>query len=119
MSVEPTTANWLKSEHRTVSAADPAITAIWSEIATKSEIVSPFADRLDASAEATRQLAFLGHAIGVEKCLVEGLRIDLIGQRIDLSTDRGNLNNTRCIVIGADEQREIEATILTVVRRLD
>lgn len=119
MKVEPTTAAWLKSANRSVTTLSENLEAIWGDLAISSEGQSPFAERVTAENRAGRQLSFLGHPIAVERCVVDGYRSDLLGRLLDLTADRGILNNVRCLVIGVDEQQDADATILTVLRRLD
>lgn len=118
MSVDPVTAAWLKSPYSTVSDADATVAGIWGALATESEAISSLADRTTAIAEAARQMAFLTHPSAPDRVLVPGLRADLLGKLIDATTDRGGMTAARCLVIGVEEQADVETTILTVLRKL-
>ncbi len=118
MSVDPVTASWLKAPYSTVSDADATVAGVWGVLATESEAVSPLADRTAAIAEAARQMGFLSHPAAPDRILVPGLRADLLGKLVDATTDRGGMTAARCLVIGIEEQAEVETTILTVLRKL-
>lgn len=118
MSVEPTTAAWLKAKSDFVTAEAAPIAAAWGASATASEIASPFAERAAAQAEAGRQLAFFGLPVALDKLLVQGLRADLLGRLIDASADRGDLVGARCMVIGVEEKADVDMTLLTILRGL-
>ncbi len=118
MSVAQEAAAWLKSANDNVTTTDAAVKTAWGSLAAASEIVSPFAMRSAAVTEAARQLLFFGKPLAIDKMIVNGLRADLLGRRIIATADRGGLAGTRCIVLGVEEQADVELTVLTLLRRL-
>ncbi len=118
MSVDPVTAAWLKAPYNSVSDDDATVAGIWGALATVSEAVSALADRAPAVTEAARQMAFLSQPCAPDRILVPGLRADLLGKLIDATTDRGGMTAARCLVIGVEEQIDVETTILTALRKI-
>lgn len=118
MSVDAVTADWLKGDASYVEAVDAPVLAAWGSAAAAGEVVSALANAPDAQAEAARRVEFLGQAIGVERVRVAGLRADLLGGLVDVTTHFGEVAAARCFVIGVEEQDDVEATVLTILRRL-
>lgn len=119
MIVDPSIAQWLKSEALVASANDNLVQAAWGDLAATTEIMSPLAELADAQDEAARQLAFLGGPLAIDRLQVDGLRADLIGLPLDLTADRaGYEGGLRVFVIGVEELEGVDRTNLTVLRRL-
>ncbi|MEW5997964.1 MAG: hypothetical protein AB1729_04165 [Pseudomonadota bacterium] len=117
MSLVPTTVQeWLTGRAIFAQAEDAALRASWGEIAVESEVVSPIASAGDASAEADRQLAFLGQPLAEEVIEVPGEQIGLLGTVQRIVCDRaGYATGPAVLIIGAEEQ-DGGVTRLTVLR---
>lgn len=117
MSLVPTTVQeWLTGRAIFAQAEDAALRASWGEIAVESEVVSPIASAGDASAEADRQLAFLGQPLAEEVIEVPGEQIGLLGTVQRIVCDRaGYAAGPAVLIIGAEEQ-DGGVTRLTVLR---
>lgn len=119
MTVEASYGEWLQSEALYVTGADATLAARWPTQAIESETISPFAEEADATAEAGRQIAFLGPTKVVDDHVVHGHRRDLIGCLVTLAIDKlGYDAGVNCFVIGADESQVPGCTVLTVLRRV-
>lgn len=117
--VDPGIADWLKSRALFAAAISAGIAAAWGEDAAETEIVSPFALKADAEAEAARQLAFLSGPLAIDTHVVHGLRADLFGSAVTIQADQyGYGAGVAVFVIGAEEAEDAEQTTLTVVRKL-
>ena len=87
--------------------------------AGETEILSPFALKADAEAEAARQLAFLSGPLAIDTHLVPGLRSDLFGQAVTIASSRLGYGAGRpAFVIGVEEADAADQTTLTVLVKL-
>lgn len=119
MAVEADFAAWLRAESLNAVASDAQISALWGALAKTAELISPYASKADAAAEAERQLAIFGTPMVVEVLQVRGLRIDLFARPVRLRAARaGYQGGATVFVIGAKEAEAVEMTNLTVLRKL-
>lgn len=73
-------AAYLRSPERTVAARDAALAARWGAAAGDTAQSTAMTDEAAATAEAARQLAFLGSVMAEDQVLIEGVHFDLEGQ---------------------------------------
>lgn len=119
MSVDQEFARWLREGLMFERADDAVIAGLWGTLARETEIVSALALKGGASAEASRQIAFLGGVLAIDLHLVGGLRIDLLGRPVALVNDRlGYAAGPTVFVLGVAEAADTEQTTLTVLRKL-
>lgn len=119
MAVTADYALWLQSPARFVTYTDPALAALWGDIAKETRIISPFATQEAALAEGARQMAFLGFALAEDVHVIPGAHRDKLGQVVTLTIDRlGYDAGVDVFVIGAEEDRAANLTTLTVLRRM-
>lgn len=112
-------AEWLRSEALMARAVDAPTDAKWGALAIDTRISSALALKVDADAEAVRQLAFLTGPPVVETLRVEGKQIGLLGRVVTLRTATGDYaGGVQVFVLGADESEQGGGTRLTVLRRL-
>ncbi|KPF75875.1 hypothetical protein IP68_04920 [Blastomonas sp. AAP25] len=117
MSLVPTTvAEWLTGRAIYAQSEDGSLRASWGDVAIESEVLSPIAAAADASAEADRQLAFLGQPLAEEVVEVDGERVGLLGTCQRIVCDRaGYALGPTVLIVGAEEQ-DGGTTRLTVLR---
>lgn len=118
--VDPEYAAWLsRDENQAVATSAPAA-AKWGALAVDTEISSAIAGKVDADAEAARQLAFMGvDPPAIERLRVPGNQIGLIGHVVKLhATKAGYAGGLNVFVLFADETSEPGSTVLTVLRRM-
>ncbi|MEA3018397.1 MAG: hypothetical protein QOI38_3119 [Sphingomonadales bacterium] len=119
MTVDAAQAQWLRDGAVFAVATDAAIAAAWGEDALETRITSPLALAAGASAEATRQQDFLEGPFAIETHDVPGLRSDLLGRPVTLTSSHLGYDAGLIIfVLGVDEQERVERTTLTVLRKL-
>lgn len=119
MPVDIVTAEWLRSDALTASAADADVATAWGALATVSEIASPLALQADADAEAARQLAFFAVPTAIEKVDVPGDRADAVGKLMEVTAFGGGYaDGITVFVIAASPVSDARRTTLTVLRRL-
>jgi len=118
--VDPQQAAWLRSEELLAVASSAPAAAKWGAVALDTRITSAIALKVDADAEAVRQLAFVGAGpIAVDVLLVPGNQIELIGKVVTLTTDKGGYSaGVDVFVLTADEVDTPGFTKLLVLRRL-
>jgi hypothetical protein len=117
--VDPGFAEWLKARALFATSADAGVAAAFGADAIESEILTPFALKADADAEAARQLAFLSGPLAIDQHVVAGLRSDLFGKAVTIVTSKLGYDAGKPVfVIGAEEAEDREETTLTVVRKL-
>lgn len=117
MSLVPSTvAEWLAGRAIYAQAENSSLRASWGDVSIESEVLSPIAAAADASAEADRQLAFLGQPLAEEVIEIEGEAVGLLGTAQRITCDRaGYALGPVVLVIGAEEQ-DAGTTRLTVLR---
>lgn len=119
MSVDAGTVDWLKKGALFASATDSGIASAWGVDAIETEVISPLALSGAAATEAGRQQDFLEGPLAVEVHDVPGLRSDLFGRPVTLtSAHLGYDAGLTVFVIGVEEQEAVSRTKLTVLRRL-
>ncbi|WP_289145029.1 hypothetical protein [uncultured Sphingobium sp.] len=119
MAVDAALANWLQSPYRYAGTTSDPVGAAWGDLAVTSEIGTPLLYKADALAEAARQHGFLLKPTVIDTVELPGLRIDLVGKVIEFFADDGGYAaGAHIFVLAAEEQAEVEATVLTVLRRL-
>lgn len=119
MAVDAALASWLQGQYRYAGTTLDAVGAAWGDLAVASEIGTPLRNKADALAEAARQHNFLLKPMVIDTIEVPGVRIDLIGKRLNFFADDGGYaQGVTVFVIAAEEQTEVNATTLTVLRRL-
>jgi hypothetical protein len=116
--VDGATVEWLKEGRLIAPYTDSGIASAWPD-AFETEIMSPLALASDALVEAARQQGFLKGPLAEESADVPGLRSDLLGKCVTISSSNlGYAPGLDVFVIGVEEQELIERTKLTVLRRL-
>jgi len=119
MAVDAALSSWLQSQYRFAGTTYDPVGAAWGDLAVTGEIGTPLRNKADALEEAARQHNFLLKPMVIETVEVPGLRIDLVGKPIlFFGDDGGYAQGVRVFVLAAEEQGEVEATMLTVLRRL-
>lgn len=119
MAVDPALASWLQSEYRYAGTVSDPVGAAWGDLAVTGEIGTPILNKADAVAEAGRQHNFLLNPMVIETVEVPGLRIDLVGKSMIFYADGGGYaGGQRVFILSAEEQAEVQATTLTILRRL-
>lgn len=119
--VDPIYAQWLMAEALFKVASDATMNARWGATAKTSERVTTIASEADASAEAARQIAFLGGngPLAIEEHELVGGWAAYLGQIITLTIDRlGYDAGLAVFVIGAQDNRATGTSTVTVIRRL-
>lgn len=111
-------ADWLKAGALYVAVASPNAAA-WAGKGVTTEIVSPYALKASATAEATKQAAFLAGPLVRDTVTVAGARKDLLAKPVTLKWDRlgYTAGGIVAFVVGAVEQAN-GTTVLNVVRSL-
>lgn len=118
-SVDPLFAQWLMSEGLWQLSEDAALRARWGDKALTSQRMTTIATKADATAEAARQLAFLGPACAIDEHLLLGAWGDYRGQVITLKVARlGYDAGVDVFVLGAQDDRASGTSRVTVLRRL-
>jgi DNA-binding transcriptional regulator LsrR (DeoR family) len=119
MSVDAAVVRWLKEGAIYELASDASTVTKYGAVARETSVMSPLALTAGAAAEAARQVAFLSGPLVVDTHLVKGLRSDLIGQPVTITTARlGYDAGLVVFVIGVAERDETDQTVLTVLRKL-
>lgn len=119
MAVDAALASWLRDQYRFAVNSSDQVGAAWGDLAVTSEIGTPLLDKEEALEEAARQHAFLVKPMTIDTVEVPGCRIDLVGTAITFSADDGGYEaGERVFVLAAQEQLEVNATTLTILRRL-
>lgn len=110
---------WLKEGIKYAISTDATFAGIWGEESIETTIISCIALEEDAEAEAARQQPFLEGPLAIEKVDVPGLRADLAGRPITVTAPHlGYDAGLVVFVIGVEESKDVERTVLTVLRRL-
>ena len=118
-SVDPVFAQWLMSEGLWQVSEDAAMRARWGDKALTTKRMTSIAGKADASAEAARQLAFLGPAAAIDEHLLVGEWGNYRGQVITLKIARlGYDAGIDVFVLGAQDDRASGTSRVTVLRRL-
>lgn len=117
MSLVPSTiAQWLSDRAIFAQSENAMLRASWGDVSIESEVLSPIASAADASAEADRQLSFLGQPLAEEVIEIEGELVGLLGTCQRIVCDRaGYADGPAVLIIGAEEQ-DSGMTRLTVLR---
>lgn len=119
MSVDAAFGRWLQDQYRYAEAASDAVAASWGDLAVAGEIGTPLRSKADALAEAARQHNFMIRPMVIDTIEVPGARVDLIGKRLTFFADDGGYaQGVTVFVIAAEEQSDVNATTLTVLKRL-
>lgn len=119
MAVDAALASWLQGQYRYAVATSDPVGAAWGDLALTSEIGTPLLTKADALVEAARQHGFLLQPTAIETVELPGLRNDLVGRLIEFHADDGGYaTGQRVFVLGAEELADVEATMLTVLRRM-
>lgn len=119
--VDPIYAQWLMAQALWQVSADATLNARWGATAQTTERVTTIATEADATAEAARQIAFLGGngPLAIEEHELVGEWAQYLGRIITLTIDRlGYDAGLNVFVIGAQDNRGAGTSILTVIRRL-
>jgi len=118
MTVDAGIVDWLRTGAFYVTSIDNTFAAAWGTSAVETEIMSPLALAADAATEADRQQIFLEGPLVVEVHDVPGLRADLLARAVTLTCAQlGYDAGVNVFVIGIEEQRDMERTFLTVLRK--
>lgn len=111
-------AQWLRDPALYSSWANGGLPAGLLASAIESEIVSPFSTKAAADAEGARQGAFLGSPLALDRHIVKGQRVSLVGRAVTLKNDAlGYSAGVLCFVLEAQEL-ENDLTALLVLRKL-
>lgn len=116
--VDASLAEWLKAAALYAPATDAGVAAAWGVRAIETEIVSPFAERADAEAEAARQLAFLSGPLVLDRHVVDGQRRDLLGRTVAIDGDDLDYPAGVLAFVIRVEELDGNLTALDVLRRL-
>jgi hypothetical protein len=114
-------AEWLQSQSRLTSAEDAATAAAFGDEAAVSTILSPYALKADADAEAARGLAFLKLPAVEEHIDVDTTAAveTIIGRCVTITAPSpGYEAGALVYVVGGDRDRASGAIMLNVLRRL-
>lgn len=118
-SVDPVYAQWLMSEALWQVGVDATLQARWGDRAQSNQRMTTIATKADATAEAARQIAFLGGPLAIEEHVLSGEWAARLGQVITLTIGRlGYDAGVDVFVIGAEDDRSAGTSRVTVVRRL-
>lgn len=116
--VDPSTADYLRSDGLRVVAQD-AGAAAFGDMVVESSIRSPLTTEAGAADEAARQIDFLKGPRAIDVLRVAGRRVDLIGRVVTLTaTSQGYGGGAAVFVIDVDEIDGDDASLLTVIRRM-
>lgn len=119
MAVDAALASWLQAQYRYAGTTSDPVGAAWGDLAVTSEIGTPLRNKADALVEAARQHNFLLQPTVIDTVEVPGLRIDLVGKLLQFFADDGGYaQGMRVFVLAAEEQVDVQATTLTILRRL-
>lgn len=114
-----TFAEWLRSEALYAYAEDAGIAASWGDDAPKSERITALASSAAATAEASRQLAFMNDPMAREQHTLKGRMAPYIGKTITLKNERlGYVNGLNVLVLSAQDDLGTGMSTITVLRRL-
>lgn len=119
--VDPLFAQWLMDDALWQVSTDATLQARWGDKAQTTERVTTIATRSDATAEAARQIAFLGGGgpLVTEEHALLGEWAPYIGRVVRLTIDRlGYAAGLDVFVIGVEDDRAAGTSTVTVVRRL-
>lgn len=117
--VDPDFAEWLGRAELTAIATVAGADATWGGLAIDTRISSPLALKTDAIVEAGRQSAFRPCPLAVDRLLVPGQRVDLLGRVVTLTAEGGGYSApVDVFVLAVDEGDEAGSTRLTVLRRM-
>lgn len=119
--VDPIYAQWLMAQALWQVSTDATLAARWGATAQTTERVTTIATEADATAEAARQIQFLGGSgpLAIEEHELVGEWAAYLGRVITLKIDRlGYDAGLGVFVIGAQDNRAAATSILTVIRRL-
>ena len=119
--VDPLYAQWLLDDGYWQVSKDAAVQARWGDKAQTTDRLTTIANRADASAEAARQIDFLGGggALVTEEHSLLGEWAAYLGRVIRLTIDRlGYDAGLDVFVIGAEDYRAAGTSTVTVIRRL-
>lgn len=119
--VDPIYAQWLMAQALWKVSADATLKARWGATAQTTERVTTIATEADATAEAARQIAFLGGngPLAIEEHELVGEWAQYLGRIITLTIDRlGYDAGLNVFVIGAQDNRAAGTSTITVIRRL-
>lgn len=102
--VDSSIATWLKDGDLKHIAEKSAIASSWGDLATDSDIASPYANRSDAAIANSEQLNFLGQPLALERLRIHGYHADMAGTSRRLSADRvGYAASPLVYILGAQE----------------
>ena len=119
--VDPIYAQWLMAPALWRVSANAALMTRWGASAQTTERVTTIATEAEATAEAARQIAFLGGGgpLAIEEHELVGEWAQFLGQMITLMIDRlGYDGGLDVFVIGAQDNRASGTSTVTVIRRL-
>lgn len=118
-SVDPVFAQWLMSEGLWQVSGDATLTARWGNDALTTQRMTTIATKAAATAEAARQLAFLGGPLAIEEHQLLGAWAWALGSVITLTFDQlGYDAGVDVFVIGAEDNLAAGLSTVTIVRRL-
>lgn len=117
--VDPVYAQWLMDDCLWQVSEDAALKARWGDGAQTGERITAIASKVDAQAEAARQLAFLGGPLAIEEHVMIGEWAGTLGQVITITgKGLGYDGGLAVFVIGVEDERETGTARVTVIRRL-
>lgn len=117
--VDPVYAQWLQSDGLWLVQDDATLTARWGNRALTTQRMTTIANKADAVAEATRQLAFMGGPHVIDEHILSGEWGDYVGRVITLTGSKlGYDAGVEVFVIGAEDNRATGLSTVTVIRRL-
>jgi hypothetical protein len=111
-------AQWLRDPALYVSASHGTLPAGHSAAAVEQEIISPLAERAAANSELTRQMAFVGGPLVIDRHVVKGQQQALVGRPVNIRGDQLGYDGTLAVFVLEAEELDEGLTALTVLRRL-
>lgn len=120
-SVDPLYAQWLMDDALWQVSTDATLSARWGTDAQTTERTTTIANKADAAAEATRQIAFLsgGGPLVADEHQFVGAWAGSLGCLITITGDKlGYDAGVIALVIGAEDNLATNTSTVTVLRRL-
>jgi hypothetical protein len=112
-----TFAEYLKADGYSELASDLLVQGKYGEDAISSAALTPLRVRIDAAAEAARQLALLAAPLAVDQHLIAGLWPNIKGRTIRLTGSTLGYDTPRlCLVTGVRLVTDKNQTVVDVVR---
>lgn len=117
--VDPVYAQWLQADGLWHVESDAVLLARWGTQVLTTLRLTTLATRVDAAAEAARQIDFMGYPLAVEEHTLPGQWAAYLGRVITVTIDRlGYDAGLDVFVIAAEDNRASGLSKVSVIRRL-